>query len=71
MEEARRRRLERGDDPLEDATTKVVANTAKLARTMTMAVAAPVVAVLEDEQVQVRPRVQGVCQAVCTSPDCT
>lgn len=54
MEEARRRRLERGDDPLEDATTKVVTNTAKLARTMTMAVAAPVAKILEDEQVQVR-----------------
>ncbi|CAI5468260.1 unnamed protein product [Closterium sp. Yama58-4] len=52
MEEARRQRLERGDGALEDATTKVVENTTKLARTMTMAAAAPVVAVLENEQVQ-------------------
>ncbi|GJP55927.1 hypothetical protein CLOM_g14941 [Closterium sp. NIES-68] len=52
MEEARRQRLEKGDGALEDATTKVVESTSKLARTMTMAAAAPVVAVLENEQVQ-------------------
>ena len=54
MEEARRNRLEKGDGALEDATTKMVEGTAKLARTMTMVAVAPVAAVLENEQVKVR-----------------